>query len=55
MMVEWDEHKRIANLEEHQVDFMDAALVFEDTVIAAEDDGKRRYQAILAEGTSEEA
>jgi uncharacterized protein len=88
--VEWDERKRRSNLLEHGVDFADAALIFLNPVLEAEDrradygeprlralghvnddyilvaftwrgenrriisawkvdeDGKRRYQAILA-------
>ncbi len=91
MLVEWDETKRRRNIEEHGVDFRDAALIFLRPVIEAVDrrsdygeerlralggvgddyfmvaytwrgavrriisawrvdeDGKRRYQAILAE------
>ena len=90
---EWDEEKRRRNLDEHGVDFRDAALIFENAVVEAEDrrsdygeirvralghvdddyylvvytwrgdnrriisawkvgeDGKKRYQALLARGT----
>ena len=90
---EWDEEKRWRNLDEHGVDFRDAALIFENPVVEAEDsrsdygeiriralghvdneyylvvytwrgdnrriisawkvgeDGKKRYQALLARGT----
>jgi uncharacterized protein len=37
MGFEWDEQKRLDNLEEHKVDFADAALIFENPVIEAED------------------
>ncbi len=37
MLFEWDEAKRLANLEEHGVDFRDAALIFENPVIEAAD------------------
>jgi hypothetical protein len=93
MSFEWDEEKGRRNLEEHGVDFRDAALIFENPVVEAEDkrsdygevrmralghvdddyfmvvytprgenrriitawkvgdDGKKRYQALLARGT----
>ena len=93
MSFEWDERKRRQNLDEHGVDFRDAALIFENPVVEAEDthsdygeiriralghvdddyflvvcrwrgdtrriisawkvgeDGKKRYQALLARGT----
>ena len=38
MSFEWDEEKRRLNLAEHGVDFRDAALIFENPVIEAEDD-----------------
>ena len=34
---EWDEEKRRRNLDEHGVDFRDAALIFENAVVEAED------------------
>ena len=34
---EWDEEKRRRNLDEHGVDFRDAALIFENPVVEAED------------------
>lgn len=37
MTVEWDESKRLSNLEDHGVDFQDAALIFLGPVIEAED------------------
>ena len=37
MDFEWGEVKRLSNLEERGVDFRDAALIFEGTVIAKED------------------
>lgn len=30
-MIVWDEKKRLANLEKHQLDFVDAGRVFENT------------------------
>jgi uncharacterized DUF497 family protein len=50
MAVEWDEEKRRSNLENHGVDFADAALIFENPVIEAEDTrvdyGEPRYRAL---------
>jgi uncharacterized protein len=47
---EWDETKRLSNLEERGVDFRDAALIFEGTVIAKEDTrenyGEQRFRAV---------
>ena len=34
---EWDEGKRLSNIEERGVDFRDAALIFEGPVIVKED------------------
>jgi uncharacterized DUF497 family protein len=97
MGFEWDEHKWRENLDEHGVDFADAALIFANPVVEAEDtrhdygevrlralghvdedyylvvyswrgenrrmisawkvgnDGKRRYQALLARGITGQA
>ena len=50
MDFEWDEAKRFSNLEERGVDFRDAALIFEGTVIAKEDMrdnyGEQRFRAV---------
>jgi len=50
MDVEWDEVKRLSNLESHGVDFKDAALIFERPVIEAEDTredyGEQRLRAL---------
>jgi len=50
MRVEWDEPKRLGNLEDHGVDFMDAALIFEGVFIEAEDKrsdyGELRFRAL---------
>ena len=50
MNVEWHEDKRLRNLRERQVDFADAALIFENPVIEAEDGrddyGEVRYCAL---------
>lgn len=51
-MFEWDEAKCLQNLEQHGVDFADAALIFEnpDEVIESVDDredyGEIRYRAL---------
>jgi uncharacterized protein len=50
MDVEWDEEKRRSNLVDHGVDFRDAALIFENPLIEAEDAraeyGEVRYRAL---------
>ena len=38
MSFEWDEVKRRQNIWDHGVDFRDAALIFENPVVEAEDD-----------------
>ena len=47
---EWDERKRKANIEKHKVDFVYAALIFENAVLTKRDDrndyGEPRYIAI---------
>ena len=47
---EWDEAKRLSNLEERGVDFRDAALIFQGTVIVKEDTrenyGEQRFRSI---------
>jgi uncharacterized DUF497 family protein len=47
---EWDEEKRISNIEERGVDFRDAALIFEGPIIMREDTredyGERRFRAL---------
>ena len=49
-MFEWDEEKRLQNIEIHGVDFLDAALIFENAVLEAvdprEDYGETRYRAL---------
>jgi uncharacterized DUF497 family protein len=50
MLVEWDEKKRTSNLEDHGVDFIDAAPIFGNVVVEAEDKrndyGERRFRAL---------
>jgi uncharacterized DUF497 family protein len=46
----WNEDKRLSNLEDHGVDFKDAALIFESPVITKEDTRKdyseQRFRAL---------
>jgi uncharacterized DUF497 family protein len=50
MALEWDELKREATLEERDLDFADAEIVFDGEVYELEDDrfdyGETRYQTI---------
>lgn len=50
MAFEWDEDKRAANLQDHGVDFEDAALIFARPVIEADDTrvdyGEPRFRAM---------
>lgn len=50
MNVEWNESKRLTNLEKHGVDFLDAALIFENPVIESvdvrNDYNEERWQAL---------
>ncbi len=50
MLVEWDAAKRASNLEDHGVDFMDAALIFAGAFLEAEDKrsdyGEQRFRAL---------
>ena len=54
MTFEWDEAKRLANLEKHGVDFRVAAFIFEGPVFEApdgrEDYGEARLKAIGQDG-----
>jgi uncharacterized DUF497 family protein len=54
MVFEWDEPKRLSNLETHDVDFKDAALIFEGAVLEAEDKrsdyGEPRFRALRRVG-----
>jgi len=40
MEFEWDEQKRQQNIAKHGVDFLDAALIFENPILMAEDKRK---------------
>jgi len=50
MEIEWDEAKRLSNLEERGLDFVDAAFIFEGPFTEAEDRrmdyGERRFRAL---------
>lgn len=50
MSFEWDEEKNAANIKYHGIDFLDAALIFENPTIEAVDDrtdyGEVRYVAL---------
>jgi len=50
MAVEWDETKRRSNIEDHGVDFRDAALIFQNHTLEAKDTqvdyGEIRYRAL---------
>ena len=50
MDVEWDESKRLSNLDKHGVDFIDAALIFENPIIESIDSrdnyDETRWQAL---------
>jgi len=47
MEFQWDEAKRISNLEKHGVDFLEAALIFEQPTLTKldtrKDYGEKRY------------
>jgi uncharacterized protein len=47
---EWDEDKRLRNIDEHGVDFRLAALIFDNPVLEARDErgdyGEVRYRAL---------
>jgi uncharacterized protein len=47
MGFEWDETKRLANLDKHGIDFIDVLNVFEGDIVTVEDDryryGEQRF------------
>jgi uncharacterized protein len=51
---EWDEEKNAANIKNHRIDFLDAALIFENPTLEAIDDradyGEVRYIAFGLSG-----
>jgi uncharacterized DUF497 family protein len=51
---EWDEEKRESNIKKHDVDFFDAALIFESQTLEEADTsanyGEERYRAIGVSG-----
>ena len=50
MDIDWDENKRRANIDKHQVDIVEAALIFENWVLTIADErfdyGEQRYRSI---------
>jgi uncharacterized DUF497 family protein len=47
----WDEHKRESNLVKHEIDFVDAATIFDDPFLFQREDkrrdyGERRFHAV---------
>jgi hypothetical protein len=49
--VEWDSEKRERNIEERGVDFADAALIFEDTVLEERERERERARTMGKPGT----
>jgi len=52
-MVEWDETKRLKNLEKHKLDFMDAPLVFDGRPAvhaSSPKDGETRFVSVAMIG-----
>jgi len=51
---EWDDEKNAANIRNHGIDFLDAALIFENPILEALDDredyGELRYVALGLSG-----
>lgn len=47
MSFEWDEAKRLANIQKHAVDFQDAIAIFDGGIVTVEDDrfdyGEKRF------------
>ena len=50
MRFEWDENKRLENIRKHEIDFVDAALIFDgptvENVDTREDYGEIRWRAL---------
>jgi hypothetical protein len=51
MAYEWDEAKRLTNIEDHEIDFVDAQEIFDGDIVVVEDDdrfdyGERRFLAL---------
>ena len=50
MNFEWDENKRLSNLEKHGIDFIDAPIIFKGYTLTVEDDrfdyGEQRFITI---------
>ncbi|MHC1727340.1 MAG: BrnT family toxin [Syntrophobacteraceae bacterium] len=51
MRFEWDERKRLSNLEKHGLDFLDVTLIFEAPHIEAPSAYRGEEQRFLAIGT----
>jgi hypothetical protein len=50
MKFEWDENKRLSNIEKHGIDFVDVPAMFNNDVVTVIDDrfdyGETRYQTL---------
>lgn len=48
MQVEWHEHKRLANIEKHGLDFLDAATIFDapHVIVPSAHASEKRFLAI---------
>ena len=50
MRFEWDEHKRLVNIQKHGIDFVDVPAIFEHEIVTVVDDrfeyGETRYQTL---------
>jgi uncharacterized DUF497 family protein len=53
MRFEWDERKRLSNLEKHGLDFLDVAVVFEAAHVEAPSTFRGEEQRFLTIGTFE--
>ena len=53
MRFEWDERKRLSNLEKHGLDFLDVAVVFEAPHVEAPSTYRGEEERFLATGTFE--
>jgi uncharacterized protein len=53
MRFEWDERKRLSNLEKHGLDFLDVLAVFEDSHVEVPSASRGGEERFLAIGTFE--
>ena len=53
MRFEWDERKRLSNLEKHGLDFLDVSVVFEAAHVEAPSTFRGEEQRFLTTGTFE--